>query len=134
MIRRYAEEVLPQIPDLQAKLLGLRGKRLGCHCAPKRCHGDAIARALRMAIMRAAVAAVKPATDIVNPISGPPPAQKPVLGWTALARALEDPAYQARALQAAQENGIVSDQVTCWAEVAESDRTAVITFLHANPI
>ncbi len=31
-------------PDLLAQLPELRGKRLGCHCAPLPCHGDVLAR------------------------------------------------------------------------------------------
>lgn len=30
-------------------LLGLDGKRLGCYCAPKRCHGDVIIKAIEWA-------------------------------------------------------------------------------------
>ncbi len=32
-----------QQPDLLAQLGELRGKLLGCYCAPKRCHGDVLA-------------------------------------------------------------------------------------------
>ncbi len=31
-------------PDLVARLGELRGRRLGCFCAPQRCHGDVLAR------------------------------------------------------------------------------------------
>jgi hypothetical protein len=31
-------------PDLLARLGELRGRRLGCFCAPARCHGDVLAR------------------------------------------------------------------------------------------
>lgn len=47
------EEVLSQFetyfrasPDLMALAYTLRGKRLGCHCAPEACHGDVIKRIL----------------------------------------------------------------------------------------
>ena len=31
-------------PEFRARVLALRGKRLGCFCKPKTCHGDVIAR------------------------------------------------------------------------------------------
>lgn len=34
---------LPHQPTLLAALGGLAGKRLGCWCAPRRCHGDLLA-------------------------------------------------------------------------------------------
>lgn len=34
---------LPNQPELMALLPQLKGKRLGCWCAPKKCHGDVIA-------------------------------------------------------------------------------------------
>ncbi len=42
-IARYREWLLGK-PHLLARLPELRGKRLGCFCAPKRCHGDVLAR------------------------------------------------------------------------------------------
>lgn len=33
-----------QQPNLMASLYELRGKTLGCWCAPERCHGDVLAR------------------------------------------------------------------------------------------
>jgi hypothetical protein len=33
-------------PEFKAKILGLRGKRLGCFCAPKLCHGMVIVKYL----------------------------------------------------------------------------------------
>lgn len=36
----YAQHYLPNKPSLQAKLGGLSGKGLVCHCAPLRCHAD----------------------------------------------------------------------------------------------
>lgn len=30
-------------PEFRAKVLALKGKRLGCYCAPFPCHGDTIA-------------------------------------------------------------------------------------------
>lgn len=38
----YAEHYLPHKPSLQSKLTSLRGKGLVCHCAPLRCHADAL--------------------------------------------------------------------------------------------
>lgn len=38
------ERYLAARPDLLAALGQLRGKRLGCHCAPAPCHGDVLAR------------------------------------------------------------------------------------------
>jgi len=38
----YAQHYLPNKPSLQAKLAGLSGKGLVCHCAPLRCHADAL--------------------------------------------------------------------------------------------
>lgn len=38
-ISRYREWILIQ-PHLLSKLETLRGKRLGCWCKPKSCHGD----------------------------------------------------------------------------------------------
>ena len=34
-------------PDLLAALPELAGKRLGCHCKPKVCHGDVLVKLLR---------------------------------------------------------------------------------------
>lgn len=42
VIRRYREYLLGR-QDLLARLDELRGKRLGCYCAPKPCHGDVLA-------------------------------------------------------------------------------------------
>ncbi|MGN7187027.1 DUF4031 domain-containing protein [Microbacterium enclense] len=35
-------------PDLLVRLPELRGKRLGCYCAPRACHGDVLARYIEM--------------------------------------------------------------------------------------
>jgi len=40
-IDRYREWILTQ-PDLLSSLEELRGKRLGCWCRPKLCHGDVL--------------------------------------------------------------------------------------------
>lgn len=42
VIARYREWILGK-PDLLADLGELRGKVLGCWCAPKACHGDVLA-------------------------------------------------------------------------------------------
>lgn len=41
ILGRY-EAYVRSRPDLMAALPGLRGKVLGCWCAPKRCHGDVL--------------------------------------------------------------------------------------------
>ncbi len=43
VIARY-EAWLGHQPTLLARLGELRGKRLGCWCAPRPCHGDVLAR------------------------------------------------------------------------------------------
>jgi len=40
-IDKYREWIKTQ-PDLMASLEDLRGKRLGCWCRPKLCHGDVL--------------------------------------------------------------------------------------------
>lgn len=40
-VSRYREWILTQ-PDLMASLEELRGKRLGCFCHPKLCHGHVL--------------------------------------------------------------------------------------------
>jgi hypothetical protein len=42
-IERY-EQYLLEAPELLARLPELKGKTLGCWCAPKPCHGDVLAR------------------------------------------------------------------------------------------
>lgn len=41
--KAYFEARLKRDPEYKARVLALRGKRLGCHCAPMICHGDIIA-------------------------------------------------------------------------------------------
>lgn len=41
VVRKYEEHFLSR-PDLRAKVYLLAGKRLGCFCAPKACHGDVL--------------------------------------------------------------------------------------------
>ena len=44
---RYHEYFLERIknePGFKEKVLALKGKRLGCFCAPRQCHGDIIVR------------------------------------------------------------------------------------------
>lgn len=38
----YAQHYLPHKPSLLKRVAGLRGKGLVCHCAPLRCHADAL--------------------------------------------------------------------------------------------
>lgn len=42
-IERF-EQYLLDTPELMARLHELKGKTLGCWCAPKPCHGDVLAR------------------------------------------------------------------------------------------
>lgn len=45
VIRKYKEYFYKRIdedPDFKLAVEGLRGKRLGCFCSPKPCHGDVI--------------------------------------------------------------------------------------------
>ncbi len=42
VIEKYRQWIMNQ-PDLLAELTSLRGKRLGCWCAPQPCHGDVLA-------------------------------------------------------------------------------------------
>ena len=42
VIAKYRAWILTQ-PQLLARLIELRGKRLGCWCAPLPCHGDVLA-------------------------------------------------------------------------------------------
>jgi len=42
--RKYEAWLLGGRPDLVARLPELRGKTLGCWCAPAACHGDVLAR------------------------------------------------------------------------------------------
>lgn len=41
ILEKYKSYVLGS-PELMASLWGLKGKRLGCWCKPKLCHGDAL--------------------------------------------------------------------------------------------
>ena len=41
---QYFEQKLLQDAEFRRRVLDLRGKRLGCFCKPKHCHGDVIAR------------------------------------------------------------------------------------------
>jgi hypothetical protein len=43
-IAKYEHEHLSAHPELEAALPELRGKVLGCWCAPKPCHGDVLVR------------------------------------------------------------------------------------------
>ena len=42
VIANYAEHYLPHKPSLLSRLDELRGKALGCWCAPEPCHGDVL--------------------------------------------------------------------------------------------
>ena len=43
VIDKY-EEWIRQQPDLMSSLNELKGKRLGCFCRPKKCHGDVLVK------------------------------------------------------------------------------------------
>lgn len=45
VIDAYRDWITSQ-PELMASLEELRGKRLGCWCAPRRCHGDVLVELL----------------------------------------------------------------------------------------
>ena len=46
VIEKYRKWIRKQ-PELMAALFSLRGKKLGCHCAPKPCHADVLAEMAR---------------------------------------------------------------------------------------
>lgn len=45
VIAKYETWIVTQ-PDLMAALPELKGKILGCHCVPERCHGEVLLRLL----------------------------------------------------------------------------------------
>ena len=45
VIEKYRQYILSK-PDLLARLPELKGKRLGCWCKPKPCHGDVLIKLL----------------------------------------------------------------------------------------
>jgi len=47
MYEQYIRARLHQEPDLYLQLLELKGKRLGCFCKPKPCHGDVLVRLIQ---------------------------------------------------------------------------------------
>jgi hypothetical protein len=46
VIKKY-EEWIRQQPELMAALPELKGKVLGCYCAPKACHADVLVKLVR---------------------------------------------------------------------------------------
>jgi hypothetical protein len=46
VVRNYKDHYLPHKPSLLAKLPSLKGKALGCWCAPQRCHGNILVKAV----------------------------------------------------------------------------------------
>lgn len=44
--RKYAKYYLPHKDSLQSMIASLKGKVLGCHCAPQQCHADSIVEAV----------------------------------------------------------------------------------------
>jgi hypothetical protein len=53
-IDKYEEWIMTQ-PQLLARLPELKGKVLGCWCAPRRCHGEVLIKLLEEQELRAAV-------------------------------------------------------------------------------
>jgi hypothetical protein len=45
VVRNYKDHYLPHKPSLLKKLPSLKGKALGCWCAPQRCHGNILVKA-----------------------------------------------------------------------------------------
>jgi hypothetical protein len=45
VVEAYRDWIVTQ-PELMSCLEDLRGKRLGCWCAPRRCHGDVLVELL----------------------------------------------------------------------------------------
>lgn len=50
LYREYFLQRLRVDPEFAARVEGLKGKRLGCFCAPKKCHGDVIVEYLENAM------------------------------------------------------------------------------------
>jgi len=46
VIKKY-EKYIRQSPDLLIHLHELKGKRLGCFCKPKACHGDVLIKLIK---------------------------------------------------------------------------------------
>jgi hypothetical protein len=42
LYRTYFYKRVEQDAEFKRRVLDLRGKRLGCHCSPQRCHGEII--------------------------------------------------------------------------------------------
>lgn len=42
LYREHFEAKIASSPEFRRRVLALRGKRLGCFCKPKACHGDII--------------------------------------------------------------------------------------------
>lgn len=47
MYEQYIRARLHQEPNLYLQLLELKGKRLGCFCKPKACHGDILVKLIQ---------------------------------------------------------------------------------------
>lgn len=62
-IERYRADLWRRLrvgePELVERLAELHGKRLGCYCKPKACHGDVLARAAAWANERLLLAEVE---------------------------------------------------------------------------
>lgn len=47
LYEQYIRQRLHEEPDLYLQLLELKGKRLGCFCKPKACHGDILVKLIQ---------------------------------------------------------------------------------------
>ena len=72
-IEKFEEYFLRRIKDdgvFRDKVLALKGKRLGCFCKPKQCHGDVIVRWLEeheeALVMKARAEAAKPSPESIK--------------------------------------------------------------------
>ena len=70
--RRYEAYLRARRPDLMARLPELRGKRLGCWCAPGPCHGDVLVRLLRAQLAEADLACSEELGSSSDASSGSP--------------------------------------------------------------
>ncbi len=64
LYREYFLKRLRVDPEFARRIMELKGKRLGCFCAPKPCHGDVIVRYLE-SIMKVVVCGSRDWNDIV---------------------------------------------------------------------
>ena len=75
-IERYEAHVRGS-PELLRSLRELRGKRLGCWCAPKPCHGDVLVKLVGELDAGLLEVPVDPEADIWAEVLGGPPIDPP---------------------------------------------------------